>query len=81
MSDKRIFPIPKIIKDCIMTAVDSCLSLWMPKFIECRYDLFITIYIWKIASRMSHTSQPNVFSIQKYLFQVIWYHAIAKNMQ
>ena len=39
MSDKRIFPIPKIIKDCMMTAVDSCLSLRMPKFIECRYDL------------------------------------------
>ena len=27
------------IKDCIMTAVYSRLSLWMPKFIECRYDL------------------------------------------
>ena len=39
MSDKRIFPIPKIIKDCIMTAVDSYQSLGMPKFIECRYDL------------------------------------------
>ena len=27
------------IKDCIMTAVHRRLSLWMPKFIECRYDL------------------------------------------
>ena len=74
---KRICSILKIIiiKDCIMTAVHSRLSLWMPKFIECRYDLKQFPYEkLLIQANQMHLSFKNI------CFNHIWYHAWSQKM-